>query len=120
MKSVVNAVDRIVRTGVDAVRPLTEQTFAEGSQEVALTVEDNDRMFAPVEHIHMVLAVHRDAGHVNERPPLRQLLPALDRFEHYVAATESHGHAATPLDPHLRGPACSRFSKADEEYPCTP
>src|SRR5437879_3614172 len=97
MESIVHAVDGIVGTSMDAVRPLAEQTLAERSQDVALAIEDDDGMFTPVEDVDVVLAVHRDAGDVDERPSVRELLPAFHRFEQQVATAESHGHCATPL-----------------------
>src|SRR2546425_2651220 len=96
MESIIHAVDRVVGAGVDPVRPLAEQALAKRSQDVAITIEDDDRMFTPVEDVHVVLAVHRDASYVDERPPFRELLPALHRFEHQGATAESHGHFATP------------------------
>src|SRR5439155_15896361 len=57
----------------------------------------DDRMLTPIEDVHVVPGIHRHPRHVDERPSLRKLLPALDRLEQQVPTTESHRHFTSPL-----------------------
>src|SRR2546422_11753948 len=81
MESIIHAVDGVVGAGVDTVRPLAEEALAKRSQHVAITVEDDDGMFAPVEHVDVVLRVYRHASHVDEGPSGRKLFPGLYGLE---------------------------------------
>jgi hypothetical protein len=64
---------------MDAVRTGAEHALAPGAQEVAVAIEDNHRMLAAVEDIHVILGVHRDASHIDELPARRELFPIFHR-----------------------------------------
>ncbi len=76
--AVVGEPESVVRRHVDAVRA-AKHPFAPGAQEVALAVEHDHRVLAPIEGVHPVLRVDPDRGHVGvELPPRRQLRPVVD------------------------------------------
>ena len=75
---VVGQVDRVVGADGDAVRP-REQPLAPGAQELAVPVEDDDRMLAAVEDVHAVARVDGDADGLDEAPAGGQPLPARRR-----------------------------------------
>src|SRR5262245_41034611 len=56
MSRVVGAIDRVVGSNADPVRP-REQTFAPRADEGAILVEDHDRMVAAVENKNPIAAV---------------------------------------------------------------
>ena len=57
-----------------------EHVFAPRGEELALLVENDQWVLAPAEHVYPVAGVHRDAAHLDERPPVGQLLPPLQYF----------------------------------------
>src|SRR6185295_7031551 len=70
----------VVGVDGDAVRA-ADHALAPRAQEVAVAVEDDDRVLAPVEHERSILLVHRHARHLVIGPAVRQLAPALDDRE---------------------------------------
>jgi hypothetical protein len=50
-------------------------------------------MFAAIEDVDAILAVHADAAHVLEIPARRELRPVLDHAIAMLAASQDHRHA---------------------------
>jgi hypothetical protein len=93
--AVVGQPDRIVRAHMDAVGPV-EHPFAPGAQQIALGIEDRDRMLAAIEGVDPVLAVDADRRTVTQRDFLRHLRPILVDLEGVLAASELNRHASSP------------------------
>ena len=95
MRAVVGAEDRVVRRHVHAVRA-REHAFAPRAQEIAGAVEHDHRMFAAVEHVDVVVAVHPDGADLVERPSVREPAPALLDAIPIFAGAKNDGHVASP------------------------
>ena len=67
-----------------------ENALAPGGEIVALPVQDDQRVFAPVEEVHPVLSVGDDGG-LSQCPSLGQLLPILDLLVGVLAIADG-GH----------------------------
>src|SRR5690348_16736330 len=65
MAAIIGQVDRLVRPHVDAVRPRVEP-FSPRAQEIALAIEDDDRMLSAGEAVHVVARVDADRGDLLE------------------------------------------------------
>src|SRR5919197_401982 len=96
VQAIIHAIDGIVGADMDAVRPLAEQLLTERPQEVTVAVEDADRVLTPIEDIHVVLGVHRDASYIDEGPTRRQLLPILNGLKEQVSTAKCNRHNAPP------------------------
>ena len=85
MLVVVDGVNEIVRAGVNAVGAAVELAFAEGTHEVAVFVQDDDRVLAAIEDIDVVTRIDGHARDYDERPAVVQLGKILERFVLKVA-----------------------------------
>ena len=104
--AVVGEVEGLVRADMDAVGARV-LSLAPGPEEIALAVEDDHRVLAPVEHVDPVLAVHRHGRDVPELPPVGQLRPVLDDPVPVCAASQNDRHLP------VSSPLCqARFSLA--------
>ena len=77
--AVVRAVQGVVRPGGDPVST-AENSFSPRLDEIAVLVEDDHRVVAPAEDVHVVLGVSHDAGHLPPADSGRRLLPAYNHF----------------------------------------
>ena len=87
--AVVGAEDGIVGTHGYAVGPGVS-ALAPGPEEVAVLVEDDHGVLAPVEGIDVVVGVHAHCGYFFESPAVGQLAPALGYFIGIFARTQFH------------------------------
>src|SRR5687767_5800829 len=69
MEPVIHEVDRLIRADVDAMRPITELSLAEGAQEIAVPIEHAYRMLAAVKDVYIVAGVHGHARNIDKFPP---------------------------------------------------
>ena len=95
MVAVVGQPDRVVGSHMDAVRP-AEDTLAPGAQQIALGIEDRDRVLAAIEGVDPVLAIDAARRAVTEGDFLRHLRPILVDLEGVLAASELNRHAPLP------------------------
>ena len=94
--AVVGQPERVVRRHVETVGP-TEHAFTPGAQEVAVPVEHDHGMLAPVECVHPVLLVDAHRGDVGvELAPRRQLRPLVDDLVAIRARAQDDRHDAPP------------------------
>ena len=70
-----------------------EHALAPGGEIVAVPVQDNQRVFAPVEEIHPILGVGND-GRLPQLPALGQFLPVLDSLVGVLAIADG-GHVVS-------------------------
>src|SRR5690349_13849115 len=94
--AVIGAIERVTCVDVEPVRA-AEHALSPGAQEVSLAVEHHHRMFPAVENVNLVLAVHRDGGHVLERPPVRQFRPVLHHPIAMLATAQNYRHWCPPF-----------------------
>ena len=85
--AVVRTVQGVVRPGSDPVST-AEHTLSPRLDEVAVLVEDDHRVVAPAEDVHVVLGVGDDARHFPPADPGRRLLPADNHFVRELPASE--------------------------------
>ena len=96
MGAIVGAEDGVVGRHVHAVGA-REHALAPRAQESALAVEHDHRMFAAVEHIDVVVAVHADGAHLVERPSVREPAPAFLDTIPVLAGSQYDGHSFPPI-----------------------
>src|SRR6266850_4466029 len=77
MPAIVSQIDRVIQSHMGAVRSWV-LALPPRPKEIAVSVEDHDRMLAPAKGVDVVFRVYGDRGHFLERPALRQLRPGLD------------------------------------------
>lgn len=87
----VGAPDRAIGRAVNCMRTL-EQRVAPGSGKAAVTVEDDDRMAAAVEHVDAIVPINRDAADVGEVPAVRHLRPVRLHTVGEVTASDDRIH----------------------------
>src|SRR5438876_7617116 len=87
MVAVVDTPDRVIHGDVDAVRP-DEIAFAPRFDELPVAVEDDDRMFAAIEGVHVVLAVRGHGDDLAKAPAGRQLFPLRRGFVTELAGAD--------------------------------
>src|SRR5262249_15040635 len=88
---IIAAVDGVVGPDRDPVRP-GEVPFAPRLHEVAVAVEDDDRMLAAVEDEDPILRVDRNTGDLRPGKTRRQLVPAIIRvIAKFAAGLRGHG-----------------------------
>jgi hypothetical protein len=87
---VVGAIHHVVGADRDPVRS-HEGALSPRADEPALAVEDDDGMVAPVEDEDPVVRVGRDAGDLDESPPIRQGPPAFASLEARPIVHCDHG-----------------------------
>src|SRR5205085_1515021 len=86
-----------------------EQAVAEGADEGAVALVDDDRVLgaqrglAAIEQVDPVLRVHRDPDDIRMAPARRELLPALHDFVARIARPDEHGRS--PLGANTGWPA---------------
>ena len=95
MRAVIGAEDRVVGRHVHAVRA-RENALAPRPQEVAVPVEHDHRVFAAVEHIDIVVAVHADRADLVERPAVGEFSPAFLDTIPEVAGSQNDRHVVSP------------------------
>src|SRR4051794_29779627 len=92
---------------------LAEVPLAKRAQHVPIAVQDNERMGAAIEHIHVVFGIDRDTGRVDEFPAGGELLPIFNRLEEQVTTTYGQAHAFLLCGmPHIWGVANSTLLPA--------
>src|SRR5262245_40082497 len=93
MVAVVDTPDRVIRGDVNAVRP-DEISLAPRLDELAVAVEDDNRVLTPVEHVHVILAVRRYRDDFSITPASRQLFPFRKGFVAELAAADDDAISA--------------------------
>src|ERR1700740_3583467 len=99
MVAVVRQPDRVVGRDMHAVRLAMrprKDALAPGAQQVAVPVEDRNRIVAAIEGVDVILAVVADRGAIAEHDLVRNLRPTLLDLKRPLAATERHGHRVSP------------------------
>ena len=96
--AVVGAPDVAVGADGEPVGAVAEDALAPGAQEVAVTVEDHDRVRAAGERVDIVLGIDGNAGDLDEGVAWRELRPAFDWFVGEGAGTERNGHEVLLLE----------------------
>src|SRR5213594_1317855 len=110
--AVIGQPDRVVRGHVDAVRP-TKHPFAPGTQKIAVPVEHDHRVLAPIERVHPVLLVDSDRSDVGvEFAPPAQLRPLIDDLVTMWTRAQDDRHHTSPLYCPLHYPRASGESGA--------
>jgi hypothetical protein len=97
MAAIVGQIDRIVRPHMNAVSPRI-MALTPGAQKIALAIEHQDRVFAAVEDVDIVLGVDPDRPDLLERPTVRQLRPILDDAVLEIAGANNDRHAGLSPD----------------------
>ena len=88
MVAIISTVDGVVRPDVDSMGPAREDPFTPRTQEIALTIENDNRMLAACDQVDIVLGVDIDPGHFDIASALWELAPVLHRFIGIRAATQ--------------------------------
>ncbi len=100
--AVVGQPQGLVGRHVDAVGAMKD-TFAPGAQEVAVAIQHDHRVLAPIECVDAILLVDPDRGDVGvELLPRRQLRPAVDDLVPIGARAQDDRHFVFLLDSPLR------------------
>src|SRR5262245_4834501 len=73
--AIIRTVDGVVRADVDGMGPAREESFAPRTQEVAFTIEHDNRMLAAGDQVNIILGVDIDPRHFNIAPALWELVP---------------------------------------------
>src|SRR5215475_6122208 len=88
--AVISTVDGVVRADMDGMGPAGEEPFTPRTQEIALTIENDNRMLAACDQVDIVLGVDIDPRHFDIAPALWELAPVLHRFICIRAATQHY------------------------------
>src|SRR5262245_41693238 len=88
--AIVSAVDGVVRTDVDGMGPAREEPFTPRTQQIALAIENDNRMLTACDQVDIVLGVDIDPRHFDIAPALWELAPVLHRFICIRAATQHY------------------------------
>ena len=84
--TIVGQVERVVGTEMDPVRTVKDPV-APGAQIIAVAVEDDQRVFAAVEHVNLVPAIDGHRGDIAQAPAERQLRPVVDNAVRELAGS---------------------------------
>src|SRR5215510_12231980 len=86
--AIISTVDGVVRAKVDGMGPARKEPFTPRTQEIALTIENDNRMLAACNQVNIVLGVDIDSCHFDIAPAFWELAPVLHRFIGIRTATE--------------------------------
>src|ERR1700730_1501823 len=95
MPAIISQIDRIIGSRMGAVRSWV-LALPPRPKEIAIAVEDHDRMLAPAKGVDVVFRVYGDRRHLLERPGVGQLCPILDDPILEVARTNDVRHLRSP------------------------
>src|SRR5215831_18006983 len=71
--TIISAIDGVVRADVDGMGPAREEPFTPRTQEIALTIENDNRMLTACDQVDIVLGVDIDPRHFDIAPALWEL-----------------------------------------------
>ena len=97
MDAVIDAVDGVLGTDVDAVSAVPEDASSEATNEIAVLVEHHDReVRVSAECVHVVLGVDGDTRSLDQPGSLRQLVPVEHVLISEVAFAQNCAHVRSP------------------------
>src|SRR5215475_12057420 len=88
--AIISTVDGVIGADVDGMGPAREEFFTPRTQEIAFTIENDNRMLTACDQVNIVLGVDIDPCHFDIAPALWELTPVLHRFICIRAATQHY------------------------------